>query len=64
MLMSPVGHKPEKGCAVDAQQNLKITDPTSRQRGRSTSINPKLSKNLEWEKLVAGPRWVPDTKTD
>jgi hypothetical protein len=28
--------------------------------------NPQLSKKYfkEKEKLVAGPRWVPDTKTD
>jgi hypothetical protein len=42
------------------------TDPTSRQRGRCKITNPKLSKAnfKEKEKLVAGPRWVPDTKTD
>jgi hypothetical protein len=65
MLMSPVGLKSEKGCAGDARQKLKSTDPSSRQRGRPTSINPKLSKkNREWKNLVAGPRWLPDTKTD
>jgi hypothetical protein len=66
MLMSPVGLRSEKDCADDARQKLKSTDPTSRQRGRSTSTNPKLSKgkNRELEKLVAGPRWFPDTKTD
>jgi hypothetical protein len=66
MLMSPVGLRPEKGCAGDARQKLKSTDPTSRQRGRPTSTNPKLSttKDLEWEKLVADPRCVPDTKMD
>jgi hypothetical protein len=42
--MIPVGLKPEKGCAGDAQQNLKTTDPTSRQRGRPTSTNLQLSK--------------------
>jgi hypothetical protein len=41
MHMSPVRLKSEKGCAG---KKLKITDPTSRQRGRSTSKNPKLSK--------------------
>jgi hypothetical protein len=58
MLMSPVGLRSEKGCAGDAQQKLKSTDPTSRQRGHLTSTNPKLSKKknqIEWEKLVAGP---------
>jgi hypothetical protein len=60
MLMSPVGFRSEKVCA--AMQKLKSTDPTSRQRGRPTSTNPKLSKRnnqkREWEKLVAGPTWV------
>jgi hypothetical protein len=43
-----------------------ITDPSSRQKGRYKIINSQLSKiNFEKkEKLVAGPRWVPDTKTD
>jgi hypothetical protein len=42
MLMSPVVLRPEKGCARDAQQKLKTTDSTSRQRGLSTSTNPQL----------------------
>jgi hypothetical protein len=65
--MSTVGLKSEKGCAGDAQQKLKTTDPTSRQRGRSTATNPQLCKNNLREKskkLVAGPIWVPDTKTN
>jgi hypothetical protein len=65
--MSPVGLRSEKGCAGDALQKLKITDPTSRQRGRTTSTNPQLSNDNSCEgggKLVVGPRWVPDTKTD
>jgi hypothetical protein len=37
MLKSPMGLRPEKGCADDAQQKLKTTDPTSRQRGRNTT---------------------------
>jgi hypothetical protein len=45
MLISTVGLSSEKGCAGDAQQQLKITDMTSRQRGRPTSTNPQLSKN-------------------
>jgi hypothetical protein len=45
MLMSPVGLRSEKACAGDARQKLKSTDPTSRQRGRLTSTNLKLSKN-------------------
>jgi hypothetical protein len=65
MLMSPVELRSEKGCADDARQKLKTTDPTSRQRGRPTSRNPQLSKvKREGEKLVAVPRWGPDTNTD
>jgi hypothetical protein len=59
MLMSPVGLGPEKGGAGDAQQTLKSTDPTSRQRGRPTSTNPQLSKNNEREKEKNWSR-VPD----
>jgi hypothetical protein len=59
--MGPVGLRSEKGCAGDAQQELKTTNSTSRQRGRPTSTNPclKISKERR-EKLVAEPRWVPD----
>jgi hypothetical protein len=39
MLMSPLGLRPEKGCAGDAQQKPKTTDPTSRRSGRFTSLN-------------------------
>jgi hypothetical protein len=46
MLMSPVGLGSEKDCAGDARQKLKGTYPTSYQRGRPTSTNPKLSKHL------------------
>jgi hypothetical protein len=61
MLMSPMGLRPEKGCSGDARQKLKSTDPTSRQRGRPTSTNPKLSKNIQRENgknwsLVPGPK--------
>jgi hypothetical protein len=45
---------------------LKTTDQTSRQRKRPTSLNQKPSKNnsRKEEKLVAGPKGVPDTKTE
>jgi hypothetical protein len=52
MLMSPVELRSEKGCAGDARQKLKSTDPTSRQRGRPTSTNPKLSKKIIKERMV------------
>jgi hypothetical protein len=38
------GFRSERSCAGDARQKLNSTDPTSRQRGRPTSTNPKLSK--------------------
>jgi hypothetical protein len=65
--MIPSGLRPEKDSAGDAQQQMETTDPTSRQRGRPTSTNPQLCKRLvkeKGEKLVAGPRWAPDTKID
>jgi hypothetical protein len=59
MLMSPVGLRSEKGCAGDARQKLKSTDPTSCQRGRPTLTNPKLSKNNQRENEKNWSR-VPD----
>jgi hypothetical protein len=43
-----------------------ITDPSSPQRGRYKITKPQLSKGnfKEKEKLIKGPRWAPDTKTD
>jgi hypothetical protein len=67
MLVVPVGLRSEKDYAGDARQKLKSTDPTSRQRGCPTTIDSQLSKNTQrekGEKLVEGPRWVPDTRTD
>jgi hypothetical protein len=51
MHKSPVGLRFEKGCAGDAKKKLKNTDPTSRQRGRSASTNPKLSKKIIKERM-------------
>jgi hypothetical protein len=51
MLMSPVGPRSEKGCADDAQQKLKSTDSTSRQKGRPTSTNSKMSKKIIKERM-------------
>jgi hypothetical protein len=67
MVVSSVGLRPKsllwQGPEAIVQQ---ITDPSSRQRGRYKITNPQLSEGNfeEKEKLVAGPRWVPDTKTD
>jgi hypothetical protein len=51
-------------CSGKAQKQ--IADLSSRQRGRYKITNPQLSKRnfKEKEKLVVGPRWAPDTKTD
>jgi hypothetical protein len=49
MLMSPVGLRSEEGCAGDAWQKLKTTDPTSHQSGRPTSTNLQMSKNNQRE---------------
>jgi hypothetical protein len=61
MVLSPAGLRPERDCSGEDQQQQ-----SSRQRGRYKITNPQLSKKIfkEKEKLVAGPRWVPDTKTD
>jgi hypothetical protein len=66
MVLSPVGLRPERDCTGENQQQHKISDPSSRQRGRYKKARLQLSKEdfKEKEKLVAGPRWVPDTKTD
>jgi hypothetical protein len=49
--MNTVRFRSEKGRAGDAQQKLKGTDPTSRQRGRPTSTNPKLFKKIIKERM-------------
>jgi hypothetical protein len=66
MVLGPAGLRPERDCASEDQQQLQITDPSSRQRGCYKITNPQLSKEnfKEKEKLVAGPRWVPDTRTN
>jgi hypothetical protein len=66
MVLINVRLRPEQDCAGESQQQQQITDPSFRQRGRYKIINQQLSKEniKEEEKLVAGPRWVPDTKTD
>jgi hypothetical protein len=66
MIMSTAGLILEEDCPGEAQQQLKSTDPTSRQRGRPISETRNCLKVIkkEGEKLVAGSRWMPDTKTD
>jgi hypothetical protein len=64
MLMSLLGLRSEKGCAGDALQKLTSTNPTSRQRGRSTST--KLSKKIIKEKKckISRESQMADTKMD
>jgi hypothetical protein len=66
MVLSPMELRPEWDCAGEVQQQQQITDPSSHQRGRYIISHPQLSKEKfkEKEKMVAGPTWVPDTKTD
>jgi hypothetical protein len=62
MAMSPTGLGPENDCAGEDQQQLKITDPSSRQRGRPKSTNPQLSDNNQ--DLNVSPKWVLYSKID
>jgi hypothetical protein len=66
MALSLEGLRTERDCAGEDQQQQQITDLSSRQRGRYKISNSQLSKEnvKEKEKLVTGPRWMPDTKTD
>jgi hypothetical protein len=50
MLTNPVGLRSDKG-TVDVRQKIESTEQTSRQRGRPTSTNPKLSKKIITEGL-------------
>jgi hypothetical protein len=66
MVMSPAGLRAEKDCAGENQQQLETTDLTSRQRGTPHQQTRNCLKNnkRKKKKLVPGPKWVPDTKTD
>jgi hypothetical protein len=45
MVMSTAGLEPEKDCAGETQQQLKITDSPSRQSGRPTLTNSQLGQD-------------------
>jgi hypothetical protein len=47
MLMSPVRLRSEKGCTGDAQQKLKTTDTTSRQRGAPYQLTRNCLKIIK-----------------
>jgi hypothetical protein len=56
MVASPTGLGPENDYASEGQQQLKTTDPSSRQRERPTSTNPQLIDSNT--NVVLSPRWV------
>jgi hypothetical protein len=56
MVAGPTGLGPENDCAGEDQQQLKMTDPSSRQRERPTSTNPQLLDSNT--NLLLSPRWV------
>jgi hypothetical protein len=62
MAVSSAGLRLKSDCSGKDQKQLysKLTDLSSRQRGRYKIINPQLSKRNfeEKEKLVTGPRWA------
>jgi hypothetical protein len=62
MVASPTGLGPENDCAGKDQLKLQTTDPSSRQKERSTSTNPQLTDSNKV--LVVSPRWVLYFKTD
>jgi hypothetical protein len=45
-------------------KTVKYRPDFSSERGPYINKPEAVKKNREWEKLVAGPRWVPDTETD
>jgi hypothetical protein len=60
MLMGHVGLRPEKGCAGNAQQKLKTTDPTTHQRERPTSINHNYLNIIKETKIGHRTDWPAD----
>jgi hypothetical protein len=65
MAVSSAGLRPKSDCSDKAQKQLysKLqTRPLVREALQNNK--PQLSKGNLKENLVAGPRWVPDTKTD
>jgi hypothetical protein len=61
MATSPTELGPEHDYAGERQQQLEMTDQSSRQRERLTT-NPQLSNSNK--NLVVSPRWVLYSKTD
>jgi hypothetical protein len=68
MAASFVGLRPKSDCSGKAQKQLysKLQAHPLIREGATKLANPELSKEnfKQKEKLVTGPRRVPDTKTD
>jgi hypothetical protein len=68
MAVSSAGLRPKSDCSGKTQKQLysKLqTRPLVREGATKEQIRNLSKRNFkEKEKLVAGPRWVPDTKTD
>jgi hypothetical protein len=62
MVTSLMGLGSENDCAGEGQEQLKTTDPSSRQRERPISTNLQLSDSNK--NLVVSPRRVLYSKTD
>jgi hypothetical protein len=67
MVVSSAGLRPKSDCFGEAQKQLysKLQSCPLVREGRYKIKHMQLTEEnfKEKEKLVAGPRWVPDTKT-
>jgi hypothetical protein len=66
MVLCPALLRPETDCVGEDQQQTKITEPPSRQKGLYQITGLQLSKEhfKNKGKFVKGTGWVPDTMTD
>jgi hypothetical protein len=68
MALSSAGLRPKSDCSGKAQKQLysELQTRALVREGATNYQNRQLSKGhfKEKKKLVAAPRWVPDTKTD
>jgi hypothetical protein len=66
MAVSSAGLRPKSDCSSKAQKQLHSKLQTPLVREGATKYQSRKSKGnfKEKEKLVTGPRWAPDNKTD
>jgi hypothetical protein len=68
MAVSSAGLRPKSDCSGKAQKQFysKLQTRPLVREGATKITNTQLSEGnfKEKEKLVTGPRWAPDTKTD